>query len=60
MKFDKANHARTSFNVLSQSGIRLPHSKTLARCSDPGDFPQGFGVRQSHAAFACCLPELKL
>jgi hypothetical protein len=54
MKFDKVSHARMSFNVLNQSGIGLPHSTTLGRCSERNHFPQGFGVRQPYAAFAYC------
>src|SRR2546423_1152018 len=35
-----------------KSGRGLPHSKTLARDPERHDCPQGFGVRQSSAAFA--------
>jgi hypothetical protein len=35
----------------NQRGMGLPHSTTLARFSKTFGTPQGFGVRQPHAAF---------
>jgi hypothetical protein len=36
--------------ILSESGIGLPHSKTLTRSRNAPFRPRGFGVRQPYAA----------